>query len=75
VIDRVIQQAILQRLQPQWDPTIHDELIAFNDVGLRLRHCMVSGAARPEAEAVLVWELYPGAQGLAGERRRCTVRC
>src|SRR5947208_8460666 len=32
---------------------IHDKPIAFNDVGLRLRHRVVSGAARPEAVAVL----------------------
>jgi hypothetical protein len=32
---------------------IHDEPIAFDDVGLRLRHRLVSGAARPEAVAVL----------------------
>ena len=32
---------------------IHDEPIAFDDVGLRLRHRLVSGAARPEAVAML----------------------
>jgi hypothetical protein len=32
---------------------VHDEPIAFDDVGLRLRHRLASGAARPEAVAVL----------------------
>jgi len=32
---------------------IHDELIACDDIGLRLRHRLVRGAARPEAVAVL----------------------
>src|SRR5438477_11899562 len=32
---------------------VHDEPIAFDDAGLCLRHRLVSGAARPKAEAVL----------------------
>jgi hypothetical protein len=32
---------------------IHNEPIAFDDLGLRLRHRLVGGAARPEAVAVL----------------------
>src|SRR3954471_24322319 len=41
---------------------IHDEPIAVDDVGLRLRHRLVGGAARPEAEAVLAERWVP--QGL-----------
>ncbi len=29
VIDRVIQQAVLQRLQPQWDPTFSEHSYGF----------------------------------------------
>ena len=32
---------------------IDDNLIAFDDVGLRLRHRLMSGAAWPKAEAML----------------------
>jgi hypothetical protein len=32
---------------------IHDEPIAFDDIGLRLRHRLVCGTTRPEAVAVL----------------------
>ena len=32
---------------------IYDKLMAFDDVGLRLRHRLVGRAARPEAVAVL----------------------
>jgi hypothetical protein len=32
---------------------IYNKPVTFDDVGLRLRHCLVSGAARPEAVAVL----------------------
>ncbi len=32
---------------------IDNKLIAFSDIGLRLRHCLLGAAARPEAVAVL----------------------
>src|SRR4051812_21940200 len=38
---------------------IHDELIACDDIGLRLRHRLVGGAARPEAVAVLAERRVP----------------
>jgi RNA-directed DNA polymerase len=38
VIDRVIQQAVLQRLQPQWDPTFSEHSYGFRPG--RSAHCV-----------------------------------
>src|SRR6266403_2224312 len=44
---------IMRNQEELYQVDIHDKPIAFNDVGLRLRHRLVGGAARPEAVAVL----------------------
>src|SRR5215204_3602375 len=57
-----IRRSLLDRLEELGQVDIHDEPIAVDDVGLRLRHRLVGGTARPEAEAVLAERWVP--QGL-----------
>ena len=45
--------ALCSRVQELRQIDIHDKPVAFDDVGLRLRHRLMGGAARPEAVAVL----------------------
>jgi hypothetical protein len=47
------QPVVIDPVKELCQVDIHDKPIAFNDVGLRLRHRLVGGAARPEAVAVL----------------------
>ena len=47
------QSVVIDAVEKFGQVNIYDEPIAFDDVGLRLRHRLVSGAARPEAVAVL----------------------
>ena len=44
VIDRVIQQAILQRLQPQWDPTFSEHSYGFRP-GRSAHHAVAQAQA------------------------------
>src|SRR5712691_8198349 len=47
------QPVVIDPVKELCQVDIHDKPIAFNDAGLRLRHRLVGGAARPEAVAVL----------------------
>ena len=47
------QPVVIDPVEEFGQVNIHNEPIAFDDVGLRLRHRLVSGAARPEAVAML----------------------
>src|SRR5438477_1924653 len=47
------QPVVVDPIEEPGQVDVHDEPIAFDDAGLCLRHRLVSGAARPKAEAVL----------------------
>src|SRR5467141_3460746 len=47
------QPVVIDPVKELCQVDIHDKPVAFDDVGLRLRHRLMGGAARPEAVAVL----------------------
>src|SRR5258707_1111675 len=59
VIDRAIQQAVLQRLQPQWDPTFSEHSYGFRP-----------GRSAPQAVALAIGLRLPGLRGHASQLRQ-----
>src|SRR4051812_46639232 len=53
------QPVVVDPVEELGQVDVHDKLIACDDIGLRLRHRLVGGAARPEAEAVLAERRVP----------------
>ena len=51
VIDRVIQQAVLQRLQPQWDPTFSEHSYGFRP-GRSAHQAVAQAQHRPYSGAM-----------------------
>jgi site-specific DNA recombinase len=53
------QPVVVDPVEELGQVDVHDKLIACDDIGLRLRHRLVGGAARPEAVAVLAERRVP----------------